>query len=81
MIDVVFYPSRFDRYRAGLKGSWKDEPLPAAGQTYDLGTHLIDQTLVLFGLPESLTAFNQNVRAVGHPDVDDTVSYERPHSN
>ncbi len=63
----------FDRYRAALKGTWKDKPLPAAGQTFDLGAHLIDQTLTLFGKPEKLTAFIQNVRGLGSPEVDDTV--------
>jgi predicted dehydrogenase len=63
----------FDRYNAGLKGNWKDEKLPAAGQTYDLGSHLIDQTLNLFGRPERITAFLQNVRAIRDPEVDDTV--------
>jgi predicted dehydrogenase len=57
-----------------LKGTWKDEPLPAGGQTYDLGAHLIDQALTLFGRPEKLTAFIQNVRGVGRPEVDDCVS-------
>ena len=56
-----------------MKGTWKDEPSPAAGQIYDLGSHLIDQALVLFGRPESLTAFKQNTRGIGHPDVDDSV--------
>lgn len=66
-------PVSFDRYRPGLKGTWKDQPLPGAGMTYDLGAHLIDQTLQLFGRPEKLTAFLQNVRGIGHPEVDDTV--------
>lgn len=63
----------FDRYRKGLKGTWKDEPLPAAGLTYDLGSHLIDQALCLFGRPEKLTAFTKNIRGVGNPGVDDSV--------
>jgi len=63
----------FDRYRTALKGTWKDKALPGAGQTYDLGSHLIDQALTLFGRPEKLTAFIQNVRGVGSPEVDDTV--------
>lgn len=61
-----------------LKGTWKDEPRPAAGQTYDLGTHLIDQALTLFGKPKSVTAFIENVRGVGSPEVDDSV--RPPHS-
>ncbi|KAF9469020.1 hypothetical protein BDZ94DRAFT_1357660 [Collybia nuda] len=71
---LLEFESHFDRYRKGLKGTWKDELLPAAGQTYDLGSHLIDQALSLFGRPERLTAFIQNTRGVGNPDVDDTFS-------
>jgi predicted dehydrogenase len=71
--DISFDLLRFDRYRTALKGTWKDKPLPGAGQTYDLGTHLNDQALVLFGCPESLTAFKQNTRGIGHPDVEDSV--------
>ncbi|RDB22861.1 putative oxidoreductase C26H5.09c [Hypsizygus marmoreus] len=71
---IIEFESHFDRYRKGLKGTWKDEPLPAAGQTYDLGTHLIDQALVLFGKPTKLTAFIQNIRGVGNPEVDDTFT-------
>lgn len=63
----------FDRYRKALKGTWKDQSLPAAGATYDLGSHLIDQTLVLFGRPSRITAFIQNSRGVGDPNVDDSV--------
>ncbi|KAG5341853.1 hypothetical protein C0989_007678 [Termitomyces sp. Mn162] len=72
---LVEFESHFDRYRKVLKGTWKDDPLPAAGQTYDLGSHLIDQALTLFGRPERLTAFIQNIRGIGSPEVDDCVSY------
>ncbi|KIY73753.1 NAD-P-binding protein [Cylindrobasidium torrendii FP15055 ss-10] len=65
---------RFDRYRAALKGTWKDEPKPAAGQTFDLGTHIMDQALTLFGKPSKLTAFVQNVRGLGNPEVDDSFT-------
>jgi predicted dehydrogenase len=62
-----------DRYRNALKGTWKDEARPAAGQMFDLGSHLIDQTLTLFGRPASVTAIAENVRGAGSPDVDDSV--------
>jgi predicted dehydrogenase len=73
----VHYPVssefRFDRYRPALKETWKDEPLPAAGQTYDLGTHVIDQALATFGRPQKITAFIENLRGIGSPEVDDSV--------
>lgn len=57
-----------------LKGTWKDIPAPANGLTYDLGAHLIDQSLVLFGRPTKLTAFVENVRGIGSKDVDDNFT-------
>ncbi|KAJ7781382.1 hypothetical protein B0H16DRAFT_1498218 [Mycena metata] len=72
--DVVELETHFDRYRKGIKNSWKDQPAPGIGHTYDLGTHLMDQALALFGRPDKLTAFIQNTRGVGHPDVDDSFT-------
>ncbi|KAJ7507663.1 hypothetical protein B0H11DRAFT_1967987 [Mycena galericulata] len=72
--DVVEFETHFDRYRRAIKNSWKDEPAPSAGHTYDLGTHLMDQILALFGRPDKLTAFIQNSRGVGHPEVDDSFT-------
>ena len=67
-------PSRFDRFRDVLKGTWKDLPLPGAGQTFDLGAHLIDQALVLFGRPAKVTAQISNLRGLGSEQLDDSVS-------
>ncbi|KAJ7667862.1 hypothetical protein DFH06DRAFT_1381800 [Mycena polygramma] len=72
--DVVEFETHFDRFRRGVKHTWKDEPAPGAGHTYDLGTHLMDQILALFGRPDKLTAFIQNSRGVGHPEVDDSFT-------
>ncbi|KAI9513162.1 NAD-P-binding protein [Russula earlei] len=72
--DLVELESHFDRYRPALKGTWKDEAGPASGQTYDLGSHLIDQALVLFGRPKSVTAFIENARNIGDPLVDDNFT-------
>ncbi|PFH52541.1 hypothetical protein AMATHDRAFT_139812 [Amanita thiersii Skay4041] len=73
---IVEFESQYvyDRYRTQLKGTWKDEALPAAGQTYDLGAHLIDQALTLFGRPQRLTAFIQNIRGKGSQGVDDSFT-------
>ncbi|KZT20776.1 NAD-P-binding protein [Neolentinus lepideus HHB14362 ss-1] len=78
--DIHEFESHYDRYRAELKGTWKDEPKPANGQVYDLGAHLIDQALVLFGRPEKITAFISNMRGVGSPEVDDnfTIFFHYP---
>ena len=45
---------RFDRYKPALNTKkFKEEPGPAAGLLHDLGPHLIDQALSLFGRPMS----------------------------
>ncbi|KAF7301390.1 NAD binding rossmann fold [Mycena indigotica] len=72
--EVVEFETHFDRFRRGINNSWKAEPAPGIGHTYDLGTHLIDQCLDLFGRPQKLTAFIANSRGVGHPDVDDSFT-------
>jgi scyllo-inositol 2-dehydrogenase (NADP+) len=53
---VYFYEAHFDRFRPRLKGGWREEAGPGSGTLYDLGAHLIDQALQLFGLPETITA-------------------------
>ncbi len=54
---LVEFESHFDRFRNYQKrNAWREENLPGSGILYDLGPHLIDQTLVLFGLPEAVTA-------------------------
>ncbi|PIL36909.1 hypothetical protein GSI_00599 [Ganoderma sinense ZZ0214-1] len=68
------FESRFDRFRADLKGTWKDLPLDANGLVYDLAAHTIDQVLVLFGRPTKLTAFKENIRGIGDKEVDDAFT-------
>lgn len=55
---VVEYEARFDRYRLDAKpGAWREKPdFPAAGVLWDLGPHLIDGALVLFGEPKAIWA-------------------------
>lgn len=53
---IVNYEAHFDRYRPALRGVWREQDKPGAGILYDLGSHLIDQAITLFGLPHSITA-------------------------
>jgi len=46
---IVTYESHFDRYRPVVRDRWREAP--GAGVWQDLGPHLIDQALVLFGRP------------------------------
>jgi predicted dehydrogenase len=49
--EVHRFESRFERWRPVIKPGWRQRPDPeeAGGLLYDLGAHLIDQAMVLFG--------------------------------
>lgn len=51
---IVHFESHFDRYRPEVRNRWREQALPGSGLWYDLGSHLLDQTLQLFDLPESI---------------------------
>ncbi len=55
---IVEYEARFDRFRLDAKANaWRERAdQPGAGVLFDLGPHVIDQALVLFGEPQSITA-------------------------
>lgn len=60
---IVSFESHFDRFRPEPKtNAWREEALPGSGTFYDLGPHLIDQALTLFGYPEALYADITNQR-------------------
>ena len=50
---LVDFEVHFDRYRNYIKESWKDQA-NGTGTLYNLGSHLIDQALNLFGMPQRL---------------------------
>ncbi|HTE01991.1 MAG TPA: Gfo/Idh/MocA family oxidoreductase [Mucilaginibacter sp.] len=53
---LVEYEVHYDRFRRELRpGAWREKPLPGSGILYDLGAHLIDGALELFGKPEEIT--------------------------
>ncbi|MBD3837226.1 oxidoreductase [Brevundimonas sp.] len=53
---IVRFESHFDRFRPQVRDRWREADVPGAGIWYDLGPHLIDQALVLFGRPLGVTA-------------------------
>ena len=54
---LVTFESHFDRFRpTPRKNTWKEEGNPANGMLFDLGPHLVDQALFLFGAPAAITA-------------------------
>lgn len=54
---IKYFESHFDRWNPNIKvDKWREQPNPGSGILFDLGSHLIDQALVLFGLPLSIFA-------------------------
>ena len=54
---LVTFESHFDRYRPiARENSWKEAENTANGLLFDLGPHLVDQAVALFGLPTAVTA-------------------------
>ncbi|HEX6587404.1 MAG TPA: Gfo/Idh/MocA family oxidoreductase [Longimicrobiales bacterium] len=74
--DVHRFESRFERWRPELKPGWRQDADPAAagGVLYDLGAHLIDQALVLFGPVTDVYAEVNRVRAGAEVDDDTFIA-------
>jgi scyllo-inositol 2-dehydrogenase (NADP+) len=54
---VVTFESHFDRFRPERKpNAWREEELPGSGVWFDIGPHLFDQALLLFGIPDAIGA-------------------------
>lgn len=63
---LVEFESHFDRYRPFITPStWKEEEGNYEGVLYNLGSHMADQVLVLFGIPQAVTAHLRIVRSQG----------------
>ncbi len=71
--DVYRFESRFERWRPQLKGGWREsgDPTEIGGLLYDLGSHVVDQALVLFGPVTSVYA-ETDIRRDGALTDDDT---------
>ncbi|ETA70998.1 Gfo/Idh/MocA family oxidoreductase [Actinospica robiniae] len=71
--EVRRFESRFERWRPQLKGGWREQGdrAEAGGLLYDLGSHLVDQALTLFGAATHVYA-EADVRRAGAQADDDT---------
>ena len=65
---IASVESRFDRYRPVVQDRWRERAGPGSGTWRDLGAHLVDQALALFGLPQGVSADLASQR--GGPAVD-----------
>ena len=73
---MVDFHSNYDRYRplpaSHVAGAtWKEQPGQNNDVIYNLGSHVIDQAYVLFGMPEKVGCRFSDLRGVG---VDEGVS-------
>jgi predicted dehydrogenase len=80
---IVHFESHFDRFRPMVRGRWREQPGAGSGLWLDLGAHLIDQCLQLFGPPQGIAAdlamqrdgavtddaFHARLRYAGGPSV------------
>ena len=75
---LVYLESHFDRYRPAVSENWREAQVPGNGITFDLGSHLIDQVVLLFGKPEAIFADIQKQRsnAVADDYFDIVLFYE-----
>jgi predicted dehydrogenase len=79
--EVVRFESRFERFRPQVtEGGWRElgDPAEGGGQLFDLGAHLVDQALVLFGHPVRVYAEVDVRRPGGRADDDAFVALEHP---
>jgi predicted dehydrogenase len=49
---VTHFESHIDRFRPKVRDRWRERGGPGSGLWFDLGPHLVDQALQLFGLPD-----------------------------
>lgn len=69
--DLTEFHTSYDRFRPAPKGGWKDEGDWGNGVVFDLGSHLIDQVLTLFGTPEKVYGRVWNSR--NHENIPKTL--------
>ncbi|NEB04760.1 Gfo/Idh/MocA family oxidoreductase [Streptomyces sp. SID13726] len=78
--DVWRFESRFERWRPQPKGGWREsgDPAEIGGLLYDLGSHVVDQALTLFGPAASVYA-ESDIRRPG-AEVDDDTFFAITHT-
>lgn len=74
--EIYRFESRYERWRPDLKGGWREsgDPAEVGGLLYDLGSHLVDQALALFGPATSVYAESDVRRAGAEADDDSFIA-------
>lgn len=60
--EVRYFESHFDRFRPEVRQRWREMKGPGSGIWYDLGPHLLDQALQLFGAPVAINVDMAEIR-------------------
>lgn len=77
---IQYYEAHFDRFSPQRsRAAWRDEELPGSGILFDLGSHLIDQVVCLFGNPDTIKATIEKQREGSM--VDDYFEVELNYAN
>ena len=66
--DLSLFEANWDRFRPAIKPGWRETAEPGGGVLNDLGSHLIDHALQLFGLPDAIEADVLSQRAEARVD-------------
>jgi len=62
--------SRFDRFAPAPRDRWRERPGPGSGLWFDIGPHVVDQALQLFGRPDHVSASFASLRDGTHGVTD-----------
>lgn len=54
--EITLFEANWDRFRPAIKQGWREVEQPGGGVLADLGPHLVDHALQLFGLPDAIQA-------------------------
>jgi predicted dehydrogenase len=65
---VVHFESHFDRFRPEVRDRWREQARPGSGVWFDLGPHLVDQALLIFGMPTRIQASLARLRPGAQSD-------------
>jgi predicted dehydrogenase len=65
---ISHFETHIDRFRPQVRQRWREQTGPGAGLWFDLGPHLIDQAVQLFGLPQTINASFAVLREGGETD-------------
>lgn len=76
---LILFESHFDRFRPQRRPTaWRERAEPGSGILFDLGPHLVDQAMMLFGMPKAISADVRFEREGAVADDAFDVTFEYP---